>query len=119
VTIFRVLIAYEEAYLAYAEVLGAAVGYAEPEAEVRVVPPRELRAEVARFEPHLVISSRPTDVSPGVGAWYRLSPEPDEPSEMRLSGRRWACTNPDLGALARIVDSVAGLVRDGRDPADV
>jgi hypothetical protein len=113
----KVLIAYEAAYLAYAEVLGVAVGYAEPFSEVRVVPPRELEAEVSSFGPHLVVSSRPTDALPGVGAWFMLSPEPNEPSEMRLGGRHWVCVNPDLGALARIVESVGGLVRDGRYPA--
>jgi hypothetical protein len=113
----KVLIAYEEAYLAYAEVLGVAVGYAEPFSEVRVVPPRELEAEVSSFGPHLVVSSLPTDVFPDVEAWFTLSAEPDEPSEFRLGGRHWICVNPDLGYLGRVVDAVGGLVRDGRDPA--
>jgi hypothetical protein len=113
----RVLIAYEDTYLVYAEVLGVAVGYAEPEAEVRVVPLRGLRADVSSFGPHLVISSQPTDALPGVGAWFALSPEPNEPSEFRLGERRRECINPDLGFLEEAVGEVGCLVRAGRDPA--
>ena len=112
----RVLIAYEETYLAYAESFGAAVRLAEPLAEVRVSGLLDLWAEVSRFEPHLVISSQPTDTIPGVGAWFTLSPEPNEPSEFRLGEEVWTCTNPDLGSLGRIVEAVGGLVRDGRYP---
>ena len=113
----RVLIAYEERYNAYAQAFAAAVGDADPDADVRIVAPRDIRGEVHRFEPHLVVSSQPTDALPEVGAWFMLSPDPDEPSEMRLGGRHWICANPGLGALARIAESVGGLVRDGRYPA--
>ena len=113
----RVLIAFEATYLAYAEVLKVAVGYAEPEAEVRVVPLRELRAEVSSFGPHLVISSQPTDALPGVGAWFALSLEPNDPSEFRLGEHRRECINPDLGFLEKVVEDVGRLVRAGRDPA--
>ena len=114
----KVLLAYEERYLSYAQVFGAAVRMAEPSSEVRVVGTgKNLGAEVSSFGPHLVISSRPTDVFPDVEAWFTLSPESDEPSEFRLGGRHWICVNPDLGSLGRVVDAVSGLVRDGRDPA--
>ena len=113
----RVLIAYEATHLSYAQAFGAAVRIAEPLAEVRVVGLRELRAEVSRFGPHLVISSEPTDAFPDVGAWFMLSSEPDEPSVFRLGGRHRICVNPDLGALGQVVEAVSGLVRDGRDTA--
>jgi hypothetical protein len=113
----KVLIAYEAAYLAYAEVLGVSVGYAEPEAEVRVVPLREIGAEVSSFEPHLVISSQPADTIPGVDAWFTLSPEPNKPSEFRLGEQRRKYINPDLGFLGKVVQDVSYLVRNGRDPA--
>jgi hypothetical protein len=112
----RVLIAYEEAYLAYAQAFGAAVRLAEPLAEVKFSGLHDLWAEVNRFEPHLVISSQPTDAIPWIGAWFRLSQEPNEPSEFRIGEEVRTCTNPGLGALGRVVEAVGGLVRDGRYP---
>jgi hypothetical protein len=81
---------------------------------VRVATPRELRAEVPRFLPHLVVSSQATDTIPGVGAWLMLSPEPDRASELRLGGWSREYSNPDLGVLIAAVESVERLVRDGR-----
>jgi hypothetical protein len=113
----RVLVAYEEAYLSYAQAFGAAVRIAEPLAEVRVVGLGELEAEVSSFEPHLVISSQPADALPGVGAWFRLPHDPDEPSEFRLGDQVWTYANPELGTLGKVVEGVSRLVQEGRDPA--
>jgi hypothetical protein len=51
----------------------------------------EARA-VGGFDPDLVVSSRPNAVDPGRRtAWYVLSPEPGEPSEVCVGGGvgRW------------------------------
>ena len=57
-------------------------------------------------------------------AWYRLSPEPDEPSEACLGGRRWQWLDPTHDELLLFIDGrgacgqwaqckAAGLVRLG------
>jgi hypothetical protein len=117
---FRILVAYEEQYLAYARAFEAVIRIAEPSAIVKVASLGEMRTEAYCFSPHLVISSRSPDSYPAPpAAWFRLSPEPEEPSEFRLGDRRWVCTNPDLDALTRVVDAVGGLVREGRHSAAV
>jgi hypothetical protein len=63
-----------------------------------------------------VVSSRPNTVDPGGrAAWYRLSPEPDEPSEACLSGSRSHRSNPTLDELLSFIDEVEALVRSGRE----
>jgi hypothetical protein len=51
----------------------------------------------------------------GRAAWYRLSPEPVEPSETCLGGRRWRRLNPPLEELLSFIDEVEALVRSGRE----
>jgi len=62
------------------------------------------------------VSSGPNTVDPGGrAAWYRLSPEPDEPSEACLGGRHWQRLNPPLEEQLSFIDEVEGLVRRGRE----
>jgi hypothetical protein len=50
-----------------------------------------LEAAVESFDPHLVESNRLNPVDPGGRpAWYRLSHEPEEASEVSLDARRSA-----------------------------
>ena len=68
------------------------------------------------FNPHLVVSSCKNTVDPGGrAAWYRLSPEPDGPSEACLGGRRSRRHNPPLEDLLSFIDDVEALVRSGRE----
>lgn len=84
---------------------------------VTAVELRSLEAEVERLEPHLVVSSRSnTADAGGVVAWYRLSQEPAEPSEVWLGGRRSRSENPGLEELVAVVDQVQEAVRDGSPP---
>ena len=76
----------------------------------------EIGEQLGSFDPHLVVSSGPNTVDPGGrAAWYRLSPEPDEPSEACLGGRRWRRLNPPLEELLSFIDEVEALVRSGRE----
>ena len=75
---------------------------------------RSLEAEGERLEPHLVVSSRSkTADAGGRVAWYRLSQEPAEPSELCLGGRRSRSENPGLEELVAVVGQVREAVRDG------
>ena len=112
----RILISYEEAYRVYSDALERALGGLRPDAEVASCRLAEIGEQVESFNPHLVVSSRPNTVDPGGrAAWYRLSPEPDEPSEACLGGRRWRRLNPPLEDLLTFIDEVEALVRSGRD----
>ena len=110
----RILICYEESYRAYSDVLERVIGALRPEADVASCRLAEMGEQVENFDPHLVVSSGPNTVDPGGrAAWYRLSPEPDEPSEACLGGRRWRRLNPPLEELLSFIDEVEALVRSG------
>ncbi len=111
----RVLFAYEDTHLVYRDVIAAAVRELRPGVAVTAVSLRALASEVKRLEPHLVVSSRSSAADPGGGtAWYKLSHEPDEPSEVCLCGRRSRSENPGLEELVAVVDEVEEAIRAGR-----
>jgi hypothetical protein len=115
----RILIAYEESHYLYSDAMESAIRILRPQVEVRVARLRELEAEVGRFEPHLVVSSRPNTVDPGgMAAWYELSHEPDEPSKLCLNGQRWEVENPGLEVMLEIIDETERLLREERDLGD-
>ena len=109
-----ILISYEESYLLHSDTLHRALAGLRPEAEVAACRLSVLGEQVKSFNPHLVVSSRKNSVDPGGrAAWYRLSPEPDKPSEACLGGRRWQRLNPTLEELLSFLDEVKALVRSG------
>lgn len=111
----RVLFAYEDTHLAYRDALVHVVRALRPRVSVTAVSLRSLEWELERLEPHLVVCSQPNTVNPvGGAAWYKLSHEPDEPSEMCLGGRRLSSENPGLGELVALVDEVEEAIRVGR-----
>lgn len=115
--VVRVLFAYEDTHLSYRDTFVRVVRTLRPRLAVTAVGMRSLESEVRRLEPHLVVSSRPDTFDRGGGAaWYKLSPEPDEPSEVCLGGRRSRTWNPGLNELVAVIDEVEEAIRVGRPP---
>ena len=113
----RILISYEQSYRVYTDALKRAISGLRPEADVAACSLAEMGEQVESFDPHLVVSSSPNTVDPGGrAAWYRLSPEPVEPSEACLGGRRWRRPNPTLEDLLSFIDEVEALVLSELDP---
>jgi len=107
----RILICYEESYRTYSDVLQRAIGGLRPEADVASCRLAEIGEQLQSFDTHLVVSSGKNTVDPGGrAAWYMLSPEPDEPSEACISGRRSHRTNPPLEELLSFIDEAEALV---------
>jgi hypothetical protein len=112
----RILISYEQSYHVYSDALERAIRGLRPEVEVAACSLAEIGEQLESFDPHLVVSSGPNTVDlGGRAAWYRLSPESDEPSEACLGGRRWRRLNPPLEELLSFIDEVEALVRSGRE----
>jgi hypothetical protein len=110
----RILISYEESYRAYGGILETAIGRLRPEADVAACRLAEIADQVESFDAHLVVSSDSNTVDPGGStAWYRLSLEPDEPSEACLGGQRWQRLDPPLEELLSFIDEAEGLVGSG------
>jgi hypothetical protein len=66
----RVLVAFDEVYRIYREVIATAIQLLRPQVEVTTTGLDELEQEVAHFDPQVVVCSRdrPASVPPGV-AW--------------------------------------------------
>jgi hypothetical protein len=110
----RVLIAYEDSHRVYADAMRYAIRALRPDAEVATCGIAELGAGVEGFDPDLVVASRPNTVDPGRRtAWYLLSPEPDEPSEVCVGGWRREVVNPGMEGLLSVLDETEELVRTG------
>jgi F420-dependent methylenetetrahydromethanopterin dehydrogenase len=112
----RILLSFEEKYRAYGEAMVGAVRASRPGLEeVALAHLRDLEAELERFDPHLVVSSRPNTLNPGArAAWVLLSDDPDEPSEVCIDGRHRRMENPGLEEMLEIIDETEKLVRTGR-----
>src|ERR671915_2409736 len=110
----RILISYEQSYHVYSDALERAISGLRPAADVAACSLAEIGEQLESFDPHLMVSSGPNTVDPGGrAAWYRLSPEPDEPSEACLGGRRWRGAHSPLEELVVFIDEVEGPVCSG------
>ena len=107
----RVLLAYEDEYRAYREILAAGVGLLRPRTEVCTATPAGLAAELERFEPHVVVCGAPDSPDPGhVPAWVALPPEVGRPARVRVGDSMWGAVGLTLQGLLAIVDETEALV---------
>lgn len=101
----RVLVVFEEEYRAYGEAIAGALGDLRPRAEVAVAEPADIRAEVARISPHLVISSQPKAADPArTLAWVELPYEIGLAGKICFGGECVEAHGLDLGDLLAVVD---------------
>jgi hypothetical protein len=112
----RALIVYEDSHRSYGEAMVGAVRASRPGLEVALAHLRDLEAELERFDPHLVVSSRPNTLDVGArAAWVLLSDDPEEPSEVCIDGRHRRLENPGLEEMLGIIDETEELVGTGRE----
>lgn len=113
----RVLVAFEDDYRGLRELVAFAFRATRPRDEVETIDPGALAESVARFDPHLVISSVPNVVDPGGrAAWVELSPDPERPSKVCVGGRHSEPLNPSLADLLSIAQESEKLIGDERRP---
>ncbi len=78
-----------------------------------------LGEEVTRFDPHLVICSRPNTVDlGGRPAWIELPPDPNRLAEICVDGERSEAVNPALQDLLSVLDETERLARTKRKLGD-
>jgi hypothetical protein len=107
----RILVAIEEDYRSYREVIAGAIGAVRPQFEVATSGVGALDEEVKRFDPHLVISNVPASTSSVERmAWLELSLDPQRPSVVCVGGRYKEVHNPVLDTLLSVIDQVEDLV---------
>ena len=106
----KVLVAIEEEYRSYREVIAASVSLLRPHAEVLSTGLEALEQKVADFAPPLVVSSQSrATIRPPPIAWVRVATEdPTRPTEIWLREERWEETGPKAILLAGIIDGIEG-----------
>ncbi len=111
----KVLVAYEEAYRSYRDALVRAIKAHRPHFTVLGAAPGALGAALARFEPHAVVSSRPSAEYPGGGrgAWVELPAEPSRGGDVCVGGDREGAVNPGLGKVLGALDEAEERLRRG------
>lgn len=107
----RVLVALENEFRAYREVLAAGVQSMRSDVQVATTVPASLEEEVAHFDPQVIICSGSNAADIGnATTWIELSTDPSRPTVVRLGGRRFERSNPTFEALLDIVDETRRLV---------
>ena len=104
--------AFEQIYRSYQGVIAAAIRVLRPHAEVETATLEALGEEMERFDPELVICSRPSTAAPGgTIAWVEISIESSRPSKICVDGRYSESTNPTLEVLLAVIDEVDEFIR--------
>jgi hypothetical protein len=107
----RILVAFEDEYRAYRDVIATVIQVLRPRARVETAGLDALGEETERFDPQLVICSRPSAVDPGGRpAWVELPLHPTRPARVCVGGHYSESSNPTLEVLLRVVDEVEELL---------
>ena len=111
----KVLVAYEDKYRFYRQVIARAIGNLRPQLEVRCARLEKLERELVLFDPHVVVSSQANDVDRGSRtAWVELPVEPSYPADIRLAGDRTKTENPTLADVLSVLDEAEERLREDR-----
>ena len=116
----RVLVAFEDARSVYREAIALAVGELRPDLQVRSAALADIERELRRFDPHVVVCSRPNGKHPGGrGAWVHVPTEDGATDDGRLArvcldGKSWRTDGPPLAELLEVVDRTEERLREGR-----
>ncbi len=115
----KVLVAFEDARSVYRETIVRAVRALRPDLEVRSAAIADIGHELGRFDPHVVVCSRPNGEHPGGrGAWVHVPTEDGVTGEERLAqvcldGESWRTDGPPLAELLEVVDRTEERLREG------
>ena len=109
----KVLVAYEDNYRFYRQVIARAIGNLRPQLEVRCVGLEKLERELVLFDPHAVVSGQASGLDPGNRtAWVELTVEPSYPADIRLDGGHTKTENPTLADVLSVLDEAEEQLRE-------
>ena len=112
----RVLVAIEDDYRSYREVIAAGIQMLRPSTEVETAPLEALEEQIERFDPHLVVCSRPnTLASRRCAAWVELPLNLTHPTKICVAGRYSKRRNPAIDVLIAVIDEVEQLLQTNGD----
>ena len=112
----RVLVAFEDDYRSYREVIAAGICVLRPRTEVETAPMEELEEQIERFDPQLVICSRPNTLpSRRCAGWVELPLDPTRPTKICVAGRYSKRSNPAIDVLIAVIDEVEQFLETDHD----
>ena len=112
----RVLVAFEDDYRSYREVIAAGICVLRPCTEVETAPMEELEERIERFDPQLVVCSRPNTLdSRRHAAWIELPLDSTRPTKICVRGSYSKRINPALDVLSAVIDEVEELIETTSD----
>jgi hypothetical protein len=115
----RVLVAFEDVRFAYSRAIARAIRQLRPGLEVRSSVLEELKRELVRFDPHVVVCSRPNATHPSTrGAWVHIPTDDGLEDDERLAricldGEHWRTQGPPLKELLEVLDETHERLREG------
>ena len=117
----RVLVAFEDVRSVYSDIFARAIRLQRPRLDVRSSVLKELERDLVRFDPHVVVCSRPpngTHLSMRRGAWVHIPTDDGLKDDERLAriwlnGKHWRTEGPSLSALLEVVDETHERLREG------
>lgn len=117
----RVLVAIEEEFRSYREVIAACILLLRPHVEVSTTAPEGLEREASSLDPQLIVSSRPRTAIPSPPiAWVEIpTEEPTKPTEVWLGEDRWEAAESEtnvIGLLGRVIDRAEEELAAAGDP---
>jgi hypothetical protein len=109
----RILVALEDDYRAYRELIAAGIRVLRPQVEVATSGLDTLEEEIARIDPHVVVCCLPATMGPGDRvAWVELSIDPTRPTVFCVGGRYSEVLNPALEVLLGVIDEAERLIAE-------
>jgi hypothetical protein len=104
----RIMVALEDEYRIFREMIATAISILRPHVEVETAGLDALEEQIARFDPQAVICSRPnTIIDPGgrpTRIELSLLLNPVQPSKVCIGGRYVERSNPMLETLLEVID---------------
>jgi hypothetical protein len=103
----RILVALEGEYRTYRKMIAAAISILCPRVEVETAGLDALEEQIARFDPQVVICSRPNTIYPGgrpARIELSLHPNPIQPTKVCIGGRYFERSNPVLETILEVID---------------
>jgi hypothetical protein len=109
----RVLVAFEDDYRVYRDVIASAISISRPHIEVATAGLETLTEVMSRFDPQMVVCSRPNTLEPtGKLAWVELSLDSVYPARVYVAGRYSERSSlPALETLLAVIDEAEEIVR--------
>jgi hypothetical protein len=117
----RVLVAIEEEYRSYRDVIAACIRLLRPHVEVSSTTLEGLRRKAASLAPQLIVSSRARTAIPSPPiAWITIpTDDPTKPTEVWLAEERWKAAELEtnvVGLLERVIDRAEEALAAAGDP---